>query len=178
MMKRMPRGSRAFKAGLLFILLTLPLGAFGQELKLGLSLTVPEGNWFVYDTDEGYHSRFGFLGLAAEFRYYYLRDAYLALHVGTVLDFFLPFIGAYDSPQALIPDYSGRNELSWGLFSRLKTAVAPISDCAWTTGCARRGSIIESRHGKREKWRKTNHPRAPGSPSGRPGASNTSGPST
>jgi hypothetical protein len=94
----------------LFMALSFPM--YGQSF--GIVITVPESNWFYLKADDREFNRFGFLGLALEYRQKYFEEKYISVKVGVIMDFFLPVAVAYD--RFILPDYSGEDYGTIGWF--------------------------------------------------------------
>ncbi len=99
--------------GVIVLLLALYCPVYGQSF--GIIITVPESNWFYLKSDDREIGRFGFLGFALEYRQKYFEEKYISAKAGVIMDFFLPFVGAYD-PQPITPDYSGEYKGTSGWF--------------------------------------------------------------
>jgi hypothetical protein len=94
------------------LLMALSFPMHGQSFCI--VITVPESNWFYLKTDNREFNRFGFLGLALEYRYKYFEEKHISFKAGVIIDFFLPVIGAHD--RFIPPDYTGEDFGTAGWF--------------------------------------------------------------
>jgi len=135
---------------LLIIMTSLMLIIQVQAQDISLVITVPEGNFFYYKDTSIEYKKFGFLGIALEYRQKYMDNNYFSCKLGAVLDFILPIPAAFDPVWAFV-EYTGErtNSLGWFLILENQNKFDGIARLGY-------GLQFSSIHYIKEKWENGN----------------------
>lgn len=76
-----------------------PPAPWSDNARLKLAISIPEGNWFYYDSPDRRISRFGFLGLTLGAEYYPKQRQFYSFNIGVITDFMVPFPAAVAEPD-------------------------------------------------------------------------------